>query len=226
MHREIFTNNLNHLIRMKLTVSTLLAAALVAASVPALLAADECESVFTQVQKAVAEKPENVLAIVQENVAASEKCACEIVKAAISASKADKEMVGEIVFAAVTTAPRQATTIAECAVAVAPEASANIKAALQRSMGDEKNPVGDSGKNPKAPKEPVPPPPSEPDTADFGVSPLAIGGVYLIYPGIAGATTTVTEETVVTVVRRETRTRTVVVQVPVTPINGAQTPGP
>ena len=142
----------------------------------------ECTPVGAAVTKEVTAKPENVLAIVNEQIAANPTCACEVVKAAITAAKADKELVGQIVFTAVMAAPTEATTIAECAVAVAPEAAENIKAALQSAISD-KNPS--YGKNPgKNPKE-APQPPSD-DLADFGLSPVAIGGVYLVYPGGGG----------------------------------------
>jgi hypothetical protein len=140
--------------------------------------AKECTPVSATVTAEVTAKPSNVLTIVNEQIAANPTCACEIVKAAVLASKADKDLVGQIVFTAVTAAPTEATTVAECAVAVAPEASENVKAALRSAYSD-KNPVG---KNPS--KNPVDKnPPASDDLADFGLSPVAIGGVYLVYPG-------------------------------------------
>jgi hypothetical protein len=162
----------------KLTLPVVLAVA-AAALAPALTAAeankDTCANLGTQVKEEVTAKPDQVLVIVSEKVAANPTCACEIVHAAIKASKADKDLVGEIVFTAVSAAPKEATTIAECAVAAAPEASQSIKAALQRAMSD-KNPVGKT-----IDKGVVVP--TEPDLGDFGLSPVAIGGVYLVYPG-------------------------------------------
>ncbi len=160
-----------------------LAILLSAFAVSSAIAADqECTSVSSAVTTEVTAKPDQVLTIVSEKIAANPTCACEIVKAAISAAKADKDLVGQIVFTAVTAAPTEVTTIAECAVAAAPEASDSIKAALRSAMSD-KNPV--SEKNPKnvkgTPETPVD------DTADFGLSPVAIGGVYLIYPSAGGS---------------------------------------
>ncbi len=157
---------------------SLLLTLLTAVSTAVTFAADEakeCSPVSATVTAEVAANPSTVLSIVSNQVAANPTCACEIVKAAITASKADKDLVGQIVFTAVTAAPTEATTIAECAVAVAPEASETIKAALRSAYSD-KNPVG---KNPD--KNPPPPPVDE--TPDYGLSPVAIGGVYLVYPG-------------------------------------------
>lgn len=137
--------------------------------------AKECTPVSATVTAEVTNKPSNVLTIVNEQIAANPTCACEIVKAAIAASKADKDLVGQIVFTAVTAAPTEATTVAECAVAVAPEAADNVKAALRSAYSD-KNPVS------KNPVDKNPAPVVEPET-DFGLSPVAIGGVYLVYPG-------------------------------------------
>ncbi len=146
-------------------------------------AAQDCTPVGAQVTQEVTAKPENILAIVSEQIAANPSCACEVVKAAIQAAKADKETVGQIVFTAVIAAPTEATSVAECAVAVAPEASENIKAALRSAVSD-KNPVSygkNSGKD-------APLPPAD-DTPDFGLSPVAIGGVYLVYPSVGGGLT-------------------------------------
>jgi hypothetical protein len=136
---------------------------------------DDCAALSTKVQEEVAAKPDQVLVILSEKIAANPGCSCEIVKAAITAAKADKDLVGEIVFTAVSAAPAEATTIAECAVAASPESAENVKAALQRAMSD-KNPIGKS-------VDKAPPPVVQDDLGDFGLSPVNIGGVYLVYPG-------------------------------------------
>jgi hypothetical protein len=141
----------------------------------------DCAVISATVTQEVTAKPQDVLAIVSAQVAASPTCACEIVKAAIAAAKANKDLVGQIVFSAVTAAPAEATTIAECAVAAAPEASETIKAALQGAMSD-KNPDKNPGKNVIDKSPPV----VREDLADFGLSPVAIGGVYLVYPSGGG----------------------------------------
>jgi len=137
--------------------------------------AKDCSPVSATVTAEVTAKPASVLTIVNDQIAANPGCACEIVKAAITAVKADKDLVGQIVFTAVTAAPTEATTVAECAVAVAPEAAENVKSAMRTAYSD-KNPVS---KNPT--KNPPAPPVDE--NPDFGLSPVAIGGVYLVYPG-------------------------------------------
>jgi hypothetical protein len=136
---------------------------------------DDCATLSTKVQAEVGAKPDQVLVILAEKIAANPGCSCEIVKAAITAAKADKDLVGEIVFTAVSAAPAEATTIAECAVAASPESAETVKAALQRAMSD-KNPVGKG-------VDKAPPPPVQDDLGDFGLSPVNIGGVYLVYPG-------------------------------------------
>jgi hypothetical protein len=148
----------------------------------------ECTALCQNVTQQVSAQPEQVVSIVSEQVAAKPEFAGEIVKAAIIAAKADKDLVGEIVFAAVTAAPEEATIIAECAIAAAPEAAETIKSALRRSRGG-KNPVS-YGKNPsKNPKGPIETPVEGED--DFGLSPVNIGGVYLIYPGGASSTSNI-----------------------------------
>ena len=150
---------------MNKTFSTLILAVLATGAMPVDAAVAPCTKVSSAVTAAVKATPANVLKIVSEEVQASPSCACEIVRAAIAAAKAKNELVGDIVAAAVTAAPDQAATIADCAVAAAPEASENIKAAL-------KNATSDSAGG---------------DDPDFGLSPVSIGGVYLVYPGSGGS---------------------------------------
>ena len=158
-----------------------------------------CEAVARQVRASVSAAPDQVLKSLRDATEGSPGCACEAVKAAIKATDADAELVGQIVYTAVIAAPAEATTVAECAVAAAPEASATIKAALRRALsGGEKNPIV-AGKNPiqnsKAPKNPKSPknmvieePAQVEDDPDFALSPVSIGGVYLVYPGGGGST--------------------------------------
>jgi hypothetical protein len=164
---------------MKKPILPIVLAVMAAAFVPALRAADankeSCASIGATVKDEVTAKPDQVLVIVSEKIGTNPTCACEIVHAAIKASKADKDLVGEIVFTAVSAAPKESTTIAECAVAAAPEASENVKAALRRAMSD-KNPVGKSVDKGVVETQ-------QTDLGDFGLSPVAIGGVYLVYPG-------------------------------------------
>lgn len=86
------------------------------------------QQVYTNVKNNVSENPEMVLELVKKNVAKNQSCACEIVKAAIIASNADKNLVADIVEAAITSAPDKARLIGQCAVAVAPDALAEVQA--------------------------------------------------------------------------------------------------
>ena len=164
---------------MKMRILPIIVAAAAFGSAPAIFAEaskDDCATLSTKVQEEVTAKPDQVLVILSEKIASNPGCACEIVKAAITAAKADKDLVGEIVFTAVSAAPAEATTIAECAVAASPQSAENVKAALQRAMSD-KNPIG------KGVDKSPPPPVVQDDLGDFGLSPVNIGGVYLVYPG-------------------------------------------
>ena len=109
--------------KFSITQKTALFAGLAVGSL-SLASAAECDSVGADVKKAVADAPAKVLVIVDDMIAKNEACACEIVKAAIEASGADKALVREIVVTAVSSAQGMAATIAECAVAQAPEAAA------------------------------------------------------------------------------------------------------
>ncbi|MGI8603315.1 MAG: hypothetical protein ACR2OZ_09985 [Verrucomicrobiales bacterium] len=159
-----------------LSLALALLAAGFATAVNAETTKDACASLSTTVKEEVSAKPEQVLVIISEKIAANPSCACEIVQAAIKASKAEADLVGEIVFTAVSAAPAESTTIAECAVAVSPQASETVKSALQRAMSD-KNPVGKSVDKGVVAQD------TQSDLGDFGLSPVNIGGVYLVYPG-------------------------------------------
>jgi|GEM_PF-3161770 len=116
----------------------------------------DCDYIGSKTRSAASSNPSGVLGTVSSAIYANESCACEIVKGAIVGSKADNKTVGDIVYTAVTAAPSMAATIAECAVAVAPGASAEIKDALSRALDG--------------------------DGTDFGKLPVDIRGVYLIPP--------------------------------------------
>jgi hypothetical protein len=156
---------------------------------PEASAAVTSAEVVSKVEKSIKAEPKNLLTVVTENVTATPEFACEIVASAIKAVKADAALVGQIVEAAVTAAPNYAATITECAIKAAPEAKEEIKAAVNRAFsgGDGKNPVS-SGKAPvgKGPVGKSAPQAPADDSVDFGSSPVAIGGVYLVYPSGGG----------------------------------------
>ena len=143
--------------------------------------AADCDTIGKQVSKAVADSPSIVLVVVDEMISKNEACACEIVKAAIDASSADKSLVREIVVTAVTAAQGMAATIAECAVAAAPEAAAEIKAGLSEVFAGAKSGEVYSAKGGYSAKEVV-------EEEDFGLgpAPIVVSGVYLIAPVAAG----------------------------------------
>jgi hypothetical protein len=178
---------------------------------PLLQAADrDCTATARQVSRQVAAHPERTLIIVEDTLVVSDSCACEVVKAAIVAAKASAKLVGQIVLVAVNAAPAKATLISECAKAASPDAAAEVEAAVRKALGpdadrpsatpsatapaaentapapdqpaDPKQPVANT-KNPPAPT----PTPATPPDPDYGLSPVAIGGVYLVYPGGGGS---------------------------------------
>ena len=110
---------------MKNTLKFALVGALLAVAAPVASAAD-CYAVSKSVAKEIAAKPNHVLAIVSEQIAANEACACEIVKAAIVVTEADKKLVAQIVEQAIEAAPKKVSLITTCALAVAPDAHAEV----------------------------------------------------------------------------------------------------
>jgi len=101
----------------------------------------DCVAKSAFIKSSVAAEQSKVLEIVSEEVAASPPCACEIVKVAIEASNADSKTVAAIVEAAVIAAPEQMRLIAQCALAVAPDALADVQAVLAKLDPN----LGDSG---------------------------------------------------------------------------------
>ncbi|MGI8605205.1 MAG: hypothetical protein ACR2OZ_19715 [Verrucomicrobiales bacterium] len=156
----------------------------------------KCEAIAAIVRAQVLVQPARVLIVVEDAIVQNELCACEVLKAAITAAKADPELVGQIVFTAITIAPSLATAIAECALAVAPAAAAEVEAALHRAVADAEPPRSDStprgqqqnGENGEKAKNPSQSKGTSPTRGDAIVrSPVEIGGIYLIAPGGGGA---------------------------------------
>jgi hypothetical protein len=167
---------------------------------PIQAAAPDCRDIAEKVKAAVTAKRERVLIIVEDSIIQSDACACEIVKAAITAARAQPNLVGQIVFTAATACPAMASTIAECAVAVAPDAAANAKAAVIKALEDEaphptptthqggKESVTDGGKGLVSNgKNPLPKGDAEAQKEpEFGGAAARIGGVYLFGAGGGG----------------------------------------
>jgi hypothetical protein len=169
-------------------MKTTLRFALVAAAMsmlPAIASAEaDCVALSASVQSAAAEKPAEVLQLVEKEVAANPDCACEVVKAAIQGSKADAKTVASIVETAASVAPEKMRLISQCAVAVAPEALADVQAVLGR-LDPNRGEAGYSSKGSKDAKDvavkPAWNPLDFPGQGPVGPTP---GGPPIIPPGL------------------------------------------
>ncbi len=180
---------------MKTTMKYALFGAVLALVTPAYAEAPDCYKVSTAVKAAVAAHPEKVLELVAAQVAQNESCACEVVKAAIVASDADKTLVAGIVETAITAAPSKVRIIGQCAVAVAPDALAEVQAVVTKYGAA----AGDSGADAKGGDEKgktVIPPVIPSNPLDFpGRGPVGPtlggpGGFPLFPPGLQPPTVT------------------------------------
>jgi hypothetical protein len=109
----------------------------------------DCLQLSLSVKHAVAAEQSKVLEIVATEVSATPGCACEIVKAAIEGSSAKPATVAAIVETAATAAPEHLRLISQCAVAVAPDALAQVQAVLAKLDPNR----GKSGSNAKSAKD-------------------------------------------------------------------------
>jgi hypothetical protein len=140
--------------------------------------AQNCASEAKKVTAAVTAKPDDVLTVVAKEVQEAPTCACEIVKAAIDASKADKDLVVQIVTTASTLLPDETPTIIACAIDASPESARAIADKFGSGKG-----VVSSGKEPAPSGKGVPPKEEEEtDFWDFGLFHVGIGGIYLTTP--------------------------------------------
>ncbi|MCB1094096.1 MAG: hypothetical protein KDN22_00775 [Verrucomicrobiae bacterium] len=188
------------------TVNRLLAGSLLMLPFTTALAGEDCDASATRLRAAIDEQPADLLQHFAEALTKSESCACELVKEVIESSNSDQAMVGDIVFTAVSIAPRMATTITECAVAAAPRSTSEIKAALKSALTDkgtyaygkdayEKNPapVADEpsldtrGIYLADPSASNPFPQDDDEDYTFGVSPEDMRGIYLLAPSGGGS---------------------------------------
>lgn len=111
----------------------------------------DCVKLSVTVKHAVAAERGSVLEIVTKQINANPGCACEIVKAAIEGANADATLVAAIVEAAATAAPDQMRLVAQCAVAVAPDALGKVQAVLAKL-----DPNKGEGKSAKGGKDAAP----------------------------------------------------------------------
>jgi hypothetical protein len=149
----------------------------------ATMAEVDCLKVSVSVKHAVAAKPSAVLEIVEKEVSANPDCACDVVKAAIQSSKADNKTIAAIVETAATSAPDKMRLISQCAVAVAPQALADVQAVISR-LEPNKGESGYSskgGKNPQVEVKPAWNPLDFPGQGPVGPTP---GGPPALPPGL------------------------------------------
>ena len=97
---------------------------------------NDCRVVAAEVQSLIQGAPAMTLTVVEDALVANPGCVCEIIRTAIAASNADAVMVKKIVYTAVTTTQQHAPTIAECAVAAAPEHADAVRAAFAEAFED------------------------------------------------------------------------------------------
>ena len=169
---------------MKMTVRfAMIGAVLGLLSSAAAFAEVDCLKLALSVKHAVAANQSATLQIVEKEVAANPGCACEIVKAAIEGSKASVTLVAAIVETAITVAPEHRHIIAQCALAVAPDALPNVQAVLAKLEPNKSRP-GHSAKAPiqamdsKSAKAPVVPDSNPLDFPGSGIAdpPVKVGG--------------------------------------------------
>jgi len=116
--------------------------------------ADEgCQAQSTSLKEAITAKPTELLQLVEVRVSANPGCACEIVKTAIEVSKADVQTVASIVETASAAAPDKMRLIAQCALAVAPDALVGVQAVLAK-LDPSSGESGFGAKDAKSSKEP------------------------------------------------------------------------
>lgn len=122
---------------------------------PASPPVDPCAGIYRHVSTLLASDPERILEIVSKQVALNPSCACEVVKAAIQQSKLEPKTVAAIVEAAILAAPEQMRITAQCAIAVAPEATVEVQALVARLDPASGDSAGLSAKSAKSPVQEV-----------------------------------------------------------------------
>lgn len=117
------------------------------------LAEDNCPAISSSLRQAIESKPSDVLQLVEAQISSSPACSCEIVKTAVEVTQADSKTVASIVEVAATAAPDKMRLIAQCAVAVAPDALADVQAVLAK-LDPSTGKTGDGSKDAKDAKDP------------------------------------------------------------------------
>ncbi len=167
---------------MKLPIA--LAAVASAASLLGVAAAEseDCIKLSVSVRHEVEAKSNLVLEVVEKQVSAHPGCACEVVKAAIEGSEADNKLVAAIVEVAASVAPEHMRLISQCALAVAPDALADVQSVIFRLEPNRGEAVVTDAKSPKTPIEVKPAwnPLDFPGEGPIGPNPGGPGGDPLI----------------------------------------------
>ncbi|MEM7146689.1 MAG: hypothetical protein AAF591_16255 [Verrucomicrobiota bacterium] len=186
-----------------------------------LVAGEECVGVGKRVGELVEADRARVLVVVEEEVSANPGCACEIVKAAIEGSGADEseELLKQIVITALNAAAGESATIAECAVAAAPDSAGAVKEAMRVALGAGGSGAGKGVVGKRVVLAGV----EEEGERDWVGRPVTIGGVYLIYPLASAGPFTLIEDLPVTD-ERERVVRRTTTPPPVSAANGVRRP--
>ena len=135
-----------------------------------LAAGTDCLKISASVKSAIEQDAAQTVAIVAKEIEASPECACEIVKTAIQTSHADAELVAMIVENAILAAPDQMRIIAQCAIAIAPDALPQIQAVLAKldpHSGESSQSAKHVGKRPAKEASPSQEPASSANPLDF-----------------------------------------------------------
>lgn len=154
---------------MKMTIRYTLLSAAFGLFSHAAFAEVDCTKLTQSVKQAVASDVSLTLQIVDKEISANPSCACEVVKAAIEGANADAKLVAAIVETAATAAPQHMRLISQCAVAIAPDALANVQAVMAKidPSSGEAAPRKSDSKNAKDAKGPGTQPPPAANPLDF-----------------------------------------------------------
>lgn len=133
-----------------------------------------CDKVANEVRAAVTADPSKVLLVVEDAMVANESCACEIVRAAVSASKAQQDLIKQIVLTATNIAPNMSSIIFDCS-SIQSEGDTSKKV-----LGSEKEAFEIQPTSPVQPQG---------DLEDYFAPPTSIRGVYLSQPAAGGVYT-------------------------------------
>ncbi len=143
----------------------------------------DCIALSVSIKNMVTAEQSKVLEIVSTQVAAAPNCSCEIVKAAIESSRANAQMVAQIVESAATSAPDQIRLISQCAVAIAPDALGEVQAVVAK-LDPNRGEAGKSAKSSKASDDgevaAMPNPLDFPGQGPVGPTPGGPGGMPML----------------------------------------------